>query len=263
MAIAAGAMVLATGGRSLPKTGSDGAGYELARRLGHTIVPTTPGLAPLVLAGGAGRDARPALRRGARRGADLRVDGGAPPAHRAAAVDALRCQRPGRAGRVAALGARGSRAAADHGELLSRDCGSSRSTRGDGTRPASGQRGASAISPDRCRRQSPRRWRTSCGPREAALASCRARIGGGSATRWPPGHSVGDTRGYSYAEVTAGGVALAEINPATMESRVCPGLYLVGEILDVDGRLGGFNFQWAWASARAPARGWICGLVRV
>jgi predicted Rossmann fold flavoprotein len=56
------------------------------------------------------------------------------------------------------------------------------------------------------------------------------------------------SRGYQYAEVTAGGVALEEIDPATMASRVCPGLYLVGEIVDVDGRLGGFNFQWAWSS---------------
>jgi predicted flavoprotein YhiN len=59
---------------------------------------------------------------------------------------------------------------------------------------------------------------------------------------------VSDSRGYNYAEVTAGGVALTEIEPATMASRACPGLYLVGEILDVDGRLGGFNFQWAWAT---------------
>jgi predicted Rossmann fold flavoprotein len=56
------------------------------------------------------------------------------------------------------------------------------------------------------------------------------------------------TRGYAFAEVTAGGVALEEVDPATLESRVCPGLHLVGEILDVDGRLGGFNFQWAWSS---------------
>jgi predicted flavoprotein YhiN len=60
---------------------------------------------------------------------------------------------------------------------------------------------------------------------------------------------VRDSRGYNYAEVTAGGVALDEIDPASMASRVCPGLFLVGEILDVDGRLGGFNFQWAWSSA--------------
>jgi len=62
------------------------------------------------------------------------------------------------------------------------------------------------------------------------------------------------TRGYNYAEATAGGVQLAEINPRTMESRRCPGLYLVGEMVDVDGRLGGFNFQWAWSSAMAAAR---------
>jgi hypothetical protein len=66
---------------------------------------------------------------------------------------------------------------------------------------------------------------------------------------------VSGSRGYNYAEVTAGGVALSEIHPSTMESRVCRGLYLVGEVLDVDGRIGGFNFQWAWSSARAAARG--------
>jgi predicted flavoprotein YhiN len=64
---------------------------------------------------------------------------------------------------------------------------------------------------------------------------------------------VVDSRGYSYAEVTSGGIPLDEIDPATMQSRVCPGLFLVGEILDVDGRLGGFNFQWAWSS------GWAAG----
>jgi predicted flavoprotein YhiN len=62
-------------------------------------------------------------------------------------------------------------------------------------------------------------------------------------------------RGYNYAEATAGGVALDEIDPATMASRVCAGLYLVGEILDVDGRIGGFNFQWAWSTAHVAGRG--------
>ena len=65
---------------------------------------------------------------------------------------------------------------------------------------------------------------------------------------------VADTRGYNYAEATAGGVELTEIDPSTMESRRCPGLYLVGEVLDVDGRIGGFNFQWAWSSAYVAAR---------
>jgi hypothetical protein len=70
---------------------------------------------------------------------------------------------------------------------------------------------------------------------------------------WPL--AVADTRGYNYAEVTAGGIDLNEIDPGTMQSRVCSGLFLVGEILDVDGRIGGFNFQWAWSSARVAARG--------
>jgi predicted Rossmann fold flavoprotein len=55
-------------------------------------------------------------------------------------------------------------------------------------------------------------------------------------------------RGFTYAEVTAGGVPLSEIHLETMESRVCPGLHIAGELCDVDGRIGGFNFQWAWAS---------------
>jgi predicted flavoprotein YhiN len=64
---------------------------------------------------------------------------------------------------------------------------------------------------------------------------------------------VENSRGYAYAEVTAGGVPLDEIDTATMESRRQPRLYFTGEILDVDGRLGGFNFQWAWSS------GWVAG----
>ena len=58
-------------------------------------------------------------------------------------------------------------------------------------------------------------------------------------------------RGYNYAEVTAGGVPLTEIHLDSMQSRVCPGLFLCGEICDVDGRIGGYNFQWAWSSGYA------------
>jgi predicted flavoprotein YhiN len=56
------------------------------------------------------------------------------------------------------------------------------------------------------------------------------------------------TLGYEKAEVTAGGVPLSEVGSSTLESRVVPGLYLCGEVLDVEGRLGGFNFQWTWSS---------------
>jgi predicted flavoprotein YhiN len=75
----------------------------------------------------------------------------------------------------------------------------------------------------------------------------------GGALKWTL--PVRESRGYNVAEVTAGGVPLVEVDPATMESRRSPGLFLVGEILDVDGRLGGFNFQWAWSSAWAAAGG--------
>jgi len=63
--------------------------------------------------------------------------------------------------------------------------------------------------------------------------------------------------GYRKAEVTAGGIPLSEVHPQTLESKLCPGLFFAGEILDTDGRIGGFNFQWAWSSAAAAARGVI------
>ncbi|MEW5876266.1 MAG: NAD(P)/FAD-dependent oxidoreductase, partial [Candidatus Zixiibacteriota bacterium] len=66
---------------------------------------------------------------------------------------------------------------------------------------------------------------------------------------------VTGTRGYSHAEATAGGIDLREVDVRTMESRVVAGMHLCGEILDVDGRIGGFNFQWAWSSGYLAGRG--------
>jgi predicted flavoprotein YhiN len=71
---------------------------------------------------------------------------------------------------------------------------------------------------------------------------------------------VVDSRGYAFAEVTAGGVPLAEVDTRSMESRRRTGLFLAGEMLDVDGRIGGFNFQWAWSSAWVAAGGLRGGL---
>jgi predicted flavoprotein YhiN len=67
-------------------------------------------------------------------------------------------------------------------------------------------------------------------------------------------------RGFRYAEVTAGGVPLREVRLETLESRLVPGLFLCGEILDVDGRLGGFNFQWAWSSGTVAGSGAVSPL---
>ena len=61
-------------------------------------------------------------------------------------------------------------------------------------------------------------------------------------------------RGFTFAEVTAGGVPLSEIAPSTMQSRVADNLWIIGELLDVDGRIGGFNFQWAWAGGTVAGR---------
>ncbi len=62
------------------------------------------------------------------------------------------------------------------------------------------------------------------------------------------------TEGYAKAEVTVGGVDTSELSAKTMESKKVPGLYFVGEVVDVTGHLGGFNFQWAWASGAAAGR---------
>jgi len=66
-------------------------------------------------------------------------------------------------------------------------------------------------------------------------------------------HPIG-TEGYRTAEVTAGGVNTDELSSTTMESKKTPDLYLIGEVVDVTGHLGGFNFQWAWASGHAAGQ---------
>jgi hypothetical protein len=62
------------------------------------------------------------------------------------------------------------------------------------------------------------------------------------------------TEGYEKAEVTCGGIDTSELSAKTMESRKVPGLFFIGEVVDVTGHLGGFNFQWAWASGAAAGR---------
>ena len=63
------------------------------------------------------------------------------------------------------------------------------------------------------------------------------------------------TEGYRTAEVMGGGVALEEVDPGSGASRFVPGLFLAGEILDAFGPIGGFNFQWAWATGRSAGSG--------
>jgi predicted Rossmann fold flavoprotein len=81
----------------------------------------------------------------------------------------------------------------------------------------------------------------------AALEACERNL-----HQWAL-HPVG-TEGFEKAEVTAGGVDTDGLQARTMEARKVPGLYFIGEVVDVTGHLGGFNFQWAWASAAAAGR---------
>jgi predicted Rossmann fold flavoprotein len=81
----------------------------------------------------------------------------------------------------------------------------------------------------------------------AALEACEQRL-----HKWAF-HPAG-TEGFEKAEVTAGGVDTAELQARTMEARNVPGLFFIGEVVDVTGQLGGFNFQWAWASGAAAGR---------
>jgi len=69
-------------------------------------------------------------------------------------------------------------------------------------------------------------------------------------------------RGWNYAEVTAGGVPLDEVDFRSLQSRRAPGAHLVGEILDCDGRIGGFNFQWAWSTGFLAGRACAAALAR-
>lgn len=249
------AVVLATGGRSLPKTGSDGLGYTLAQRMGHGYVETTPALAPLVLGdewhpalSGVSHDVRLTLMSNSR--AAVHLEG------------SLLWTHFGASGPVVLnLSRHWHRARIDGGraEVTVNVCpdDSFESLEAwwleqERSRPRAQ---IATVLATRLPAAVAAMWVERAGiDRETTMAhvSRDARRRLIRALIETP-LDVLDSRGYGYAEVTAGGVPLDEIDPATMESRVCPGLYLVGEILDVDGRLGGFNFQWAWSS------GWVAG----
>jgi predicted Rossmann fold flavoprotein len=262
--MAASRVVIATGGQSLPKSGSDGAGYGFAERLGHSLVATTPGLVPLTISD----DSR----------FHAQLSGVSHPAELAVWVDgrvairltgSLLWTHFGISGPLALDASRHWLRARTEGRSagmflnaypgwtfddLDRHLTAVARTRprtsienalaagsGQGGLPASlVQAVTSGLRID--------------GDTPLAQLSREARrlLVRGMTERPLP---VSGARGYNYAEVTAGGVVLSEIDPSTMESHVCRGLYLVGEVLDVDGRIGGFNFQWAWSSARACARG--------
>jgi predicted Rossmann fold flavoprotein len=251
--IEADAVVVATGGLSIPKSGSDGVGLEILRRLGHTIRMTYPALTPLTgsppefgaLAGVSLPVALSAKGQARNAGAEggflfthqgysgpsvldvshvavrsVEEDGGGP------ARVTVRWTRKGRDDWEAALRASGTRtvASALRGELPDRLAATLAAMAGvDPATPLS----------------------------RLARDARRSLVETLSAGELPwTGHG-----GYAKAEVTGGGVALEEIHPVTMESRLHPRLFLCGEALDAFGPIGGYNFQWAWATGRAAGLG--------
>ena len=239
-AATAPALVVASGGLSIPSMGASGFGYELARQFGHAVLPTRAGLVPLTLSGkhqerlqdlsgvafpveatcngksfhndmlithrGISGPAILQISSYWQPGADLRLDL-LPGIDAHATLQALRQDRPAAELKTVL------------GELLPKRFA---------------QRLCEAWLPNRPMKQFN-------APELKQIAT--------QLQAWPL--TASGTEGYRTAEVTLGGVDTDELSSTTMQSRRVPGLYFVGEVVDVTGWLGGYNFQWAWASGHA------------
>ncbi len=241
--IACTSLVVATGGLSIPTLGATGFGYDVARRFGHNVLPTRAGLVPFTVSGKL-KDLCHALS-GTSADAVVRCNGESFRenilfTHRGLSGPAIlqisSFWNPGDTVEIDLLPDRdalewlqGQQAARPNSEL--------KTVLGElFTRKMAG------LLADR--------WFTSRPMKQynpAELREIADRLG---AWRVVPA----GTEGYRTAEVTLGGVDPREVSSQTMESRKSPGLYFIGEVLDVTGHLGGFNFQWAWASAHAAAQ---------
>ncbi len=236
---AGGALVVATGGLSIPKLGATGLGYALARQFGLGVVEPRPALVPLVLGGA---EAQWTALAGV--SADVVAQAGGGPRFR----EKLLVTHRGLSGPAVLQASSYWRA----GEPLVVDFAPGAAVlepllRQGARRDAAALRQAlREVVPQRlagflAEAGGPRGWSN------AALEACERGV-----HRWEF-HPAG-TEGFAKAEVTAGGVDTAGLQARTMEARAVPGLYFIGETVDVTGHLGGFNFQWAWASATAAGR---------
>jgi predicted Rossmann fold flavoprotein len=226
-------LVVATGGLSIPKIGATAFGYDVARQFGVKIIPTRPALVPLVfneddrrnwcdLAGVAAEVIATIGRQSFREKMLITHRGLSGPA-------ILQISSYWNDGDPISLNLdpSGNTHAAITDPGLRRDVTGLKSA----LRSALPQR----FSDRWLELNPPQRWTNQ------ALADFDGKLHAWQVQ--PEG-----TEGYAKAEVTAGGVDTNELSPQTMESRKVPGLYFIGEVVDVTGHLGGFNFQWAWAS---------------
>jgi predicted Rossmann fold flavoprotein len=234
----AAALVIATGGLSIPKIGATGFGYDIARQFGLKIQETRPALVPLVLA--ANDRANYCDLAGVSTEVEVSTD-------HAAFRDKMLITHRGLSG--PAILQISTRWSADL--PLRIDLAPGRDFTGtirDGKERsmAAARSALQGVLPKRLAARwlelhPPRAWTNS------ALDEFESQL-----HEWMVMPSA--TEGYEKAEVTAGGVDTDELSSKTMESRRVPGLFFIGEVVDVTGQLGGFNFQWAWASGAAAGR---------
>ena len=252
-AVEADAVIIATGGLSVPMTGSDGTGLRLLERLGHTIHTTYAALTPLVASSSQFASlsgvSLPVTLTATSRARTATATGGFLFTHIGYSGPSVldvshvvvrsRAERDDPPARVTVrwtplgeeewserLKPRGTRTV----------MGALRAELPD--RLAAALISAASVSPDRVLSEL---------QRDERLRLVEMLVRG--PLPWT------SDEGYKKAEVTGGGVSLAEIDPRTMESRRCPGLYLCGEVLDAFGPIGGYNFLWAWATGRAAGLG--------
>lgn len=237
------ALVVACGGLSIPSMGASGFGYELARQFGHRVCPTRAGLVPLTLSG-----------RHQQRYADLA--GIALPVrvscHGQDFTDAMLITHRGISGpailQISSYWQPGDDLRVDL--LPGTDAGHWLQAQRE-MRPAAELR---TVLADQL-------------PRRLAQRLCDMDWPSRPLKQFSAGelHAIGralndaalvasGTEGYRTAEVTLGGVDVHELSSSSMASRRVAGLYFIGEVMDVSGHLGGYNFQWAWASAHAAAQ---------
>ena len=232
------ALVIATGGLSIPKMGATSFGYEIARQFGLKIQPTRPGLVPLVLGkkeqseycdlAGVSAEVIASFGRQAFREKMLIT-------HRGLSGPSIlqisSYWQPGRPIHLNLAPARNIAAAI------------ARAT------PRNAVAACAALQENLPKRLASR-WMDFHAPQDwtnPSLEKLEREVHNWSVE--PSG-----TEGYEKAEVTCGGVDTDELSSKTMESRKVPGLYFIGEVVDLTGQLGGYNFQWAWSSGAAAGR---------
>ncbi|OOG52696.1 hypothetical protein B0E47_15575 [Rhodanobacter sp. B05] len=237
----AASLVVASGGLSIPSMGASGFGYELARQFGHAVLPTRAGLVPLTLSGKHQEHYRDLAgvalplvetrvgKRGFRAGLLFTHRGLSGPA----ILQISSYWQPGADLRIDLLPDQ------DAGDWLigqrhARPLAELKTVLGDALPKRLAQRLCEQWLDSRPMRQY----------REAELSQIGAQL-----KSWPV--TASGTEGYRTAEVTLGGVDTDGLSSTTMQSKLVRGLYFIGEVVDVTGWLGGYNFQWAWASGRA------------